>query len=188
MRSHLRDEKLYAVVARSTFGSQNVQNTPCSKLRCRKSARRCGAKHIFKSKVQKTDGHGALLDCFIWQAQGVVHLVKSEQNVRVSWKFQLQPPLHYITLHSTTLHLPLPLPLPLHYITLHYTNYTLRSIPLHSTPLHYYNYNYNYNYNCTTFHFTTLPYTQLHHTTLQLQLQLQLHYATLITLHYPTQH
>ena len=31
------------------------------KLRCRKSARRCGAKHISKSKVLKTDGLGALL-------------------------------------------------------------------------------------------------------------------------------
>ena len=91
----MRDEKLHAVVARSTFPSQNVQNTrgadhfwqlrvarstfpsqnvqntPFSdhfwKLRCRKSARRCGAKHISKSKVQKTDGYGALLDvqmCF----------------------------------------------------------------------------------------------------------------------------
>ena len=50
----MRDEKLHAVVARSTFASQNVQNTPLSehfwKLRCRKSARRCGAKHISKSK------------------------------------------------------------------------------------------------------------------------------------------
>ena len=49
-----RDEKLHAVVARSTFPSQNVQNTPRSdhfwKLRCRKSARRCGAKHISKSE------------------------------------------------------------------------------------------------------------------------------------------
>ena len=48
----MRDEKLHAVVARSTFPSQNVQNTPMSdhfwKLRCRKSARRCGAKHISK--------------------------------------------------------------------------------------------------------------------------------------------
>ena len=58
-------------VARSTFPSQNVQNAPLSdhfwKLQCRKSARRCGAKHISKSKVQKTDGYGALLDvqmCF----------------------------------------------------------------------------------------------------------------------------
>ena len=48
-------EKAHAVVARSTFPSQNVQNTPCSdhfwQLRCRKSARRCGAKHISKSKT-----------------------------------------------------------------------------------------------------------------------------------------
>ena len=50
----MRDEKLHAVVARSTFASQNVQNTPGAhhfwQLRCRKSARRCGAKHISKSK------------------------------------------------------------------------------------------------------------------------------------------
>ena len=50
--SQMRDEKLHAVVARSTFGSQNVKNTRGSdhfwKLRCRKSARRCGAKHISK--------------------------------------------------------------------------------------------------------------------------------------------
>ena len=46
--------KVHAVVVRSTFCSQNVQNTPCSdhfwKLRCRKSARRCGAKHISRSQ------------------------------------------------------------------------------------------------------------------------------------------
>ena len=54
----MRDEKLHAVVARSTFASQNVQRTWCSehfwKLRCRKSACRCGAKHISKSNVQNT--------------------------------------------------------------------------------------------------------------------------------------
>ena len=53
----MRDEKLHAVVARSTFPSQNVQNTSAPdcfwKLRCRKSARRCGAKHISKSKCTK---------------------------------------------------------------------------------------------------------------------------------------
>ena len=62
----MRDEKVHAVVARSTFPSQNVQNTPMSdhfwKLRCRKSARRCGAKHISKSKVLKTDGLGPLFE------------------------------------------------------------------------------------------------------------------------------
>ena len=61
-----RDEKLHAVVARSTFPSQNVQNTPFSdhfwKLRCRKSARRCGAKHISKSKCTKPLSSGPLLE------------------------------------------------------------------------------------------------------------------------------
>ena len=63
---HRSDEKLHAVVARSTFPSQNVQNTSASdhfwKLRCQKSARRCGAKHISKSKVLKTGGLGPLLE------------------------------------------------------------------------------------------------------------------------------
>ena len=146
-------EKVHPVVARSTFRSQNVQNTPVSdhfwKLRCRKSARRCGAKHISKSKctkhtivgpplevemskkctslwraahfqvkmqktphvratfgssdVQKvyavvarstcpsqnvqntpcTDHFWRFRSRFAWQAQGIVDLVKSEQNVRV---------------------------------------------------------------------------------------------------------
>ena len=48
-------KKVYAAVARSTFPSQHAQSTPCSdhfwKLTCRKSARRCGAKHISKSRV-----------------------------------------------------------------------------------------------------------------------------------------
>ena len=61
----MRDEKLHAVVARSTFPSQNVQNTPLSdhfwKLRCRKSAR-CGAKHISKSKCTKHTMVGPLLE------------------------------------------------------------------------------------------------------------------------------
>ena len=152
----MRDEKLHAVVARSTFRSQNVQNTPAWdhfwKLRCRKSARRCGAKHISKSKCTKHTMFGPLLEvamsrkrtplwreahfevkmykahhvrtcsttfgscdvekvhavvarstfrsqhvkntrgsdhfwtfrcAFAWQAQGIVDLVKSEQNVMV---------------------------------------------------------------------------------------------------------
>ena len=62
----MRDEKVHAVVARSTFASQNVQNTPLSdhfwKLRCRKSARRCGAKHICKSKCTKHTIVGPLLE------------------------------------------------------------------------------------------------------------------------------
>ena len=59
-------EKVHAVVARSTCPSQNVQSTPGSdhfwKLRCRKSARRCGAKHIAKSKCTKHTILGPLLE------------------------------------------------------------------------------------------------------------------------------
>ena len=62
----MRDEKLHTVVARSTFASQNVQNTSASdhfwKLRCRKSARRCGVKHISKSKCTKHTILGQLLE------------------------------------------------------------------------------------------------------------------------------
>ena len=62
----MRDEKLHAVVARRTFRSQNVQNTPGSdhfwKFRCRESARRCGAKHISKSKCTKHTILGPLLE------------------------------------------------------------------------------------------------------------------------------
>ena len=62
----MRDEKVHAVVARSTFRRQNVQNTSASdhswKLRCQKSARRCGAKHISKSKCAKHTILGPLLE------------------------------------------------------------------------------------------------------------------------------
>ena len=59
-------EKVRVVVARNTFGCQNVQNTPTPehfwKLSSRKSARRCGAKHISKSKCTKHFSVGALLE------------------------------------------------------------------------------------------------------------------------------
>ena len=47
-----RNQKLHAAVAKSTFASQNVQNTSASdhflKFRCRKIARCCGEKQILK--------------------------------------------------------------------------------------------------------------------------------------------
>ena len=62
-------EEVRAVVARSTFRSQNAQNTPFSdhfwKLRCRKSARRCGAKHTSKSKCTKHTIVGPLSYTFV---------------------------------------------------------------------------------------------------------------------------
>ena len=62
----MRHEKVRVGVARSTFPSQNGQNTRGAdhfwKLRCRKSARRCGAKHILKSKCTKHTMVGPLLE------------------------------------------------------------------------------------------------------------------------------
>ena len=69
LRTTLRScdvERMYPVVARSTFPSQNAQNTPAPdhfwKFQCRKSARCCGAKHIPKSKCTKHKGVGPLLE------------------------------------------------------------------------------------------------------------------------------
>ena len=62
----MKDKKLHAIGARSTFQSPNVKNTPFSdhfwKLTCRKSARRCGAKHIWNPKCAKHTRFGALLE------------------------------------------------------------------------------------------------------------------------------
>ena len=63
-------EKVHGVVERSTFRSLNARDTTHSdhfwKLRCRKSASCCGAKHIHKSKVLKTDGFRPLFEVKIW--------------------------------------------------------------------------------------------------------------------------
>ena len=78
----MRDEKL--VVARSTFRSQNVQSTSGSdrfwKLRCRKSARRCGAKPISKSKYTKHTSLGARLEV---EMSKKVHAVWREAHLQV---------------------------------------------------------------------------------------------------------
>ena len=123
-------EKVHAVVARSTFPSQNVQNTPCSdhfwKLRCRKSARRCGAKHIS-------------------------YITRRYTPLRYNYNYTTT--LHYTPLHSTKLHYTTLHYTTLHSTTLHYTTLpsaTLHYITLHHTPLHY-----NYNYT-TTLHYTPL--------------------------------
>ena len=136
-------EKVHAVVARSTFPSQNVQNTPFSehfwKLRCRKSARRCGAKHILKSNVLKTGGLRPRLEvemlkqCTpLWREAhfevkrskrlGVRTIVGGsdvEKMYAVVARSTLRShtTLHYSTLHSSTLH-----DTKLHYPTLHYTD------------------------------------------------------------------
>jgi len=78
-------EKVHAVVARSTFASEKGKNTSRSdhfwKLRCLKSARGCGSKNVQNTTWTR---HFWTFRCrFAWQAQGIVDLAKSEQNVRV---------------------------------------------------------------------------------------------------------
>ena len=135
----MRDEKLHDRVARSTFGSQNVRNTPFSdhfwKLRCRKSARCSGAKHMWKSKCTKHLMFGRLLE------------------VEMSKKCT---PLHYTTLHYTTqrdTNYNYNYNYKYSYITLHYTNYNYS---------YKYSYNYSYNYSYITLHYAPLHYTTLH--------------------------
>ena len=178
-------EKVHAVVARSTFRSQNVQNTPGSdhfwKLRCRKSARRCGAKHISKSKCTKHHMFAPLLEvrmlkkCTpLWREAPFEVKMYKTPHVRATFGGSDVTSLHYTRLHYTTQHYnhnytttqlhsttlnytPLHSTTlkytPLHYTTFHYTS--LHYIALRYTPLHY-NYSYNYNY------ITTLHYTPLH--------------------------
>ena len=202
-------KKVHAVVARSTFPSQNVQNTRGSdhfwKSRCWKSARRCGAKHILKSKVLKSGGLGPLLEVAmskkctpLWrEAHFQVKMLKT-LGVRSTFGGSDVPSLrfttlHYIRLHYTTFHYT-----SLHYTTLHYTTTTstttttqLHSTTLHYTPLHSITLHYT-TLHYTTLHYTTLRYTTLHNTTTTTT---QLHSTTLrytrlhyTTLHYTTLH
>ena len=195
-------EKVHAVVARSTFPSQNVQNTPAPdhfwKLRCRKSARRCGAKHISKSKCTKHTRFGPLLEvemskkCTpLWrEAHFEVKMYKT-LHVRTTFGGSDVEKVHAVVARSTFRSQNVKNTrgsdtfggsdvekvrfTPLHYITLHYTT-------LHYTTLHYNTAHYTTHYTTLQLHYTTLHYTTLHYTTL--------HYTTLpsTTLHYITLH
>ena len=156
------------------------------KLRCLKSARRCGAKHISKSTC-KHEGFGPLLEVQMsFRVAGARDCApcqkwaKREGFVALSTTTTTTPhctPTHYTattttpSLHSTTLH----------YTTLHYTTTTLHYMPLHYTPLHSITLNY------TTLNYTTLHYIPLHSATLH---SITLHYTTLhyIPLHSTTLH
>ena len=93
-------QKVHAVVARSTFRSQNVQDTPHSehfwKLRCRKSVRRCGAKRISKSRVLKIVVLGTLLEvemlkkCMpLWREEHFQVKMLKPPHVRTTFKVQM---------------------------------------------------------------------------------------------------
>ena len=193
-----KDEKLHAVVARSTFRSQNVQNTPCSdhfwKLRCRKSARRCGAKHISKSKCAKHLSVGRLWEvemskkCTpLWrEAHFEVKMYKTP-HVRATFGGSDVEKVHAVVARSTFRSQNVKNTRG----SDHFWRFRCRFASLHYNRLHY-----------TTLHSTTLHYTTLHSTTLQLQQRnytplhstvlnyTTLHYTPLhyTTLHYTTFH
>ena len=194
-------EKVHAVVARSTFPSQNVQNTRGSdhfwRFRCRFASLHYTTLHY--TTLHYTTLHYITLHYTTLQLQlhsTTLHYIKFPLHY-ITLRYT---PLHYITLHCTTFHYT-----SLHYTTLHYTTTTTTTTQLHSTTIHSTTLNYTtLNYttlhyatlHSTTLHYITLHYlplhfTTLHYTTLQLQLQLRLHnYTPLheITLHYTTLH
>ena len=147
------------------FRSQNVQTTPSSdhfwKLRCRKSARRCGAKHISKSKCTKHTIVGPLLEvemskkCTpLWREAHFEAKMLKTPGFRTTFGGSDVASLHYTTLHYITLH----------YTALRYTTllYTTLQLQLHNyTPLH------STTLNHTTLHYITLHYTPLHYITLR---------------------
>ena len=108
-------EKVHAVVARSTFWSQHVQNTPFSdhfwKFRCRKSARRCGAKHILKSKCTKHLCRTTFGSCDVEKVHAVVaRSTFPSQNVQNTpcsdhfWRFRCRKSVekvHAVVARST---------------------------------------------------------------------------------------
>ena len=159
----MRNEKLHAVVARSRFWSENVQNTWVSehfcKLRCRKSARCCGAKHISKSKSAKNWGIRSTFGRSDVVLHGRRKGLCTLSKVSKTWGFcsNFNYNHHYTTLHSNILRYNYNYTFTtFQYTTLHYT--TLHSITLNYTTLHY-----------TTLHYSTLPsthFTTLHYTTL----------------------
>ena len=111
----MRDEKLHAVVAQSAFGSQNVQSTNKHlsvearwKLRFRKSARRCGQKHIWTSKCTKHLGVGARLEVemskkctLLWrEARVQVKMYKTHQRRTTFGSWDVEK-VHAVVARST---------------------------------------------------------------------------------------
>ena len=128
-------EKVHAVVARSTFPSQNVQNTR-------------GSDHFWRFRCR----FAALLHYttlrYITPHSTILHYITLHNTTTTTTQLDYTP-LHSTTLNFTTLHYTTLRSTTLHYIKLHYT-------PLHYITLHYAPQHYNYNYT------TTLHYTPLH--------------------------
>ena len=150
-------------MARSTFRSENAQSTPWSdhfwKLRCRKSARRCSAKHISKSKCAKHTRCGPLLavemskKCTpLWrEAHFEVKMLKTPW-VRTTFGGSDVEKVHAVVARRTFRSQNVQ-NTGSDVASLHYT--TLQDITLHYAPVHY-----------ITLHSSTLHYTKLHYTTI----------------------
>ena len=214
-------KKCTALWREGHFSSQNVQTTRGSdhfwKLRCRKSARRCGAKHISKSKCHKHHMFAPLLEVQIWkkctplwrEAHFEVKMYKPP-HVRATFRGSDLEKVHAVVARSTfrsqnvqntrgsdhfwrfrcrfaSLRV-ITLHYTLHYTTVHYTT-------LHSTTLQLQLHNYTplhsttlYKLQYTTPHYITLHYTTLHYTTLYTPLHDNYNYNYTTTLHYATLH
>ena len=102
VRGERRHQKLHAAVAKSTFGSENVQNMTCSKhflkFWCRKIVRRCGEKHIRKWKCEKTDNPGPLFEVQVsknctplwWKAHLEVKMLKNWRSGTTFWSADVE--------------------------------------------------------------------------------------------------
>ena len=213
-------EKARAVVARSTFPSQNVQNTSASddfwKLRCRKSARCCGAKHISKWKCTK---HTQLSDHFwklrcrksarrcgakciskskVLKTGGLGPLLEVEMSKKCTplWReahFQVKSVKNWRSRSLLEVAMSkkcTPLWREAHFEVKMYKTLGVRTIFGGSdVPSLRFTTLHYITLHYTTFHYTSLHYTTLHSTTLQVQLQLH-NYTPLhsTTLHYTTLH
>ena len=163
--------------ARSTFASQNVQNTPFSDHFCIdvEKVHTVVARSTFASQkwkkweVRRTCGRSDVV------LRGRRRGLCTWSKVSKMWGFvavstTITTTLHYTTRHDTTLTT---------LIALHYI----------------YNYNYNYNYHYVTLHYTTPHHPTLHYTNYITLRYTTLHYTTLdyttlhsVTLHYTTLH
>ena len=153
-------EKVHAVVARSTFGSQNVKNTRGSdhfcRFRCRFTSTTLHYTTLHYTPLHYTTLHYTTLH-YTTLHNTTLHYLPLHFTTSHSTPLQIQLQLHnYTPLHSTTLHYTT-----LHNNTLHYT--TLHYLPLHFTTLHHTTLHYTTNTTTTTqLHSTTLHYTPLH--------------------------
>ena len=143
-------------MAPSTFGSQKCQKLLKSAgfgalldVEMWKSARRCGTKHIWKSKVINTDGLGPLLD--VQMLKTCTQILQPRLRLQYTtadykyYKYANYTTRNFTTITTTTATATrttttTTLDYNYNYTTLHYAR-------LHCSELQNYNYNYSYNYN-----------------------------------------